>query len=247
MLWMRAYGWPLLFTVLIHLGVGWILLVGWHGEQAFSQPVSKPSLIKATVVELPKSANTQAKKKASTPVQKKTAPKKPVSKPQPKPAPKPTPKPVATKPVETITTPAEKVTPKPQPTPVVSPPVTPPLDIDLSEELAAEDAAREAESEQALVNSYIAKIMAQVESAWSRPPSARNGMQAVLVVNLIPTGEVVNVSLAETSGNAAFDTSAVNAVYRVERFDDLRGMTSAMFEANFRRFRLIFKPEDLRL
>jgi colicin import membrane protein len=72
-------------------------------------------------------------------------------------------------------------------------------------------------------------------------------MQAILVVNLIPTGEVVNVSVAESSGNAAFDTSAVNAVYKVERFDDLRGMKPAMFEASFRRFRLIFKPEDLRL
>lgn len=244
MLWMRLYGWPLLLTVVIHVGVGWLLLVGWSGEQAFSQPVSKPSLIKATVVELPKPANTPAKKKTSKPVAKKPAAKKTAAKPQPK----PTPKPVANKPEKTITEPPAKVTPKPPVTPVVTPPAADiSLDLDLTDELAVEDASREAESEQVLVNSYIAKIMAQVESVWSRPPSARNGMQAVLVVNLIPTGEVVNVSVAETSGNAAFDTSAVNAVYKVERFDDLRGMSSAMFEANFRRFRLIFKPEDLRL
>jgi hypothetical protein len=36
-------------------------------------------------------------------------------------------------------------------------------------------------------------------------------------------------------------------VYKVARFDDLQGMKGAMFEANFRRFRLMFKPEDLRL
>jgi TonB family protein len=246
MLWMRLYGWPLLLTVVIHVGVGWLLLVGWSGEQAFSQPVSKPSLIKATVVELPKPANTPAKKKVSKPVAKKPATKKPASKPQQKPT--PTPKPVVDKPAKNTTETPAKVTPKPQVNPVVAPPVADvPLDLDLSDELAAEDASREAESEQVLVNSYIAKIMAQVESVWSRPPSARNGMQAVLVVNLIPTGEVVNVSVAETSGNAAFDTSAVNAVYKVQQFDDLRGMSSAMFEANFRRFRLIFKPEDLRL
>lgn len=245
MLWLRAYGWPMLFTVLIHVGVAWLMLVGWGGEPAFSQPVSKPSLIKATVVELPKPNNTPAKKKAAKPAAKKPAAKKPASKPapKPKPTPKPTPKPSAK-----TEKPVEKPPAKPEPKPVAAKPApSPALDLDLSDELAAEDAAREAETEQEVVNSYIAKIMAMVESVWSRPPSARNGMQAVLVVNLIPTGEVVNVSVAETSGNAAFDTSAINAVYKVERFDDLRGMKPAMFEANFRRFRLIFKPEDLRL
>ncbi len=241
MLWLRAYGWPMLFTLLIHVGVAWLMLVGWSGEVAFSPPVSKPSLIKATVVELPKPNNTPAKKKAAKPAAKKAVAKKPASKPKPKP--KPTPKPSAKD-----AKPQEKPPAKPEPKPAVAKPAaSPALDLDLSDELAAEDAAREAETEQEVVNSYIAKIMAMVESVWSRPPSARNGMQAVLVVNLIPTGEVVNVSVAETSGNAAFDSSAVNAVYKVERFDDLRGMKPAMFEANFRRFRLIFKPEDLRL
>lgn len=242
MIWLRAYGWPMLFTLLIHLGVGWMMLVGWSGEPAFSQPVSKPSLIKATVVELPKPNNTQTKKKTSKPAKKKPAPKPTPKKVTSKPAPKTPAQPKTSDKTSTKTEPS--IEPKPQPKPV---PASPSLDIDLSDELAAEDAAREAETEQEMVNSYIAKIMAMVESVWSRPPSARNGMQAVLVVNLIPTGEVVNVSVAETSGNAAFDSSAVNAVYKVARFDDLQGMKSAMFEANFRRFRLIFKPEDLRL
>ena len=246
MLWLRVYGWPMLFTLLIHLGVGWLLLVGWQGEPTFSQPVSKPSLIKATVVELPKPKTAVVKKKKPT-----AKVKKPKAK--PKSTPKATSPKVKSPPAKSIaksdakskTPPKKEPTIKPLAVPTAQPDTA--LDLDLSEELAAEDALREAETEQELVNSYIAKIMAMVESVWSRPPSARNGMQAILVVNLIPTGEVVNVSVAESSGNAAFDTSAVNAVYKVERFDDLRGMKPAMFEASFRRFRLIFKPEDLRL
>ncbi|MEY3017921.1 MAG: cell envelope integrity protein TolA [Pseudomonadota bacterium] len=244
MRWWRVNGWPMVLTVAIHIAVVWMVTVGWSSETAFSQPVSKPSLIKATVVDLAKPPKTADKKKTST----KTTAKK--TSPKPKPVPKKTPltQPAvksATKPTQKpVEKPPEPKPSKPEPRPAVTPS---PMDIDLSAALAEEDAAREAESEQDLVNSYIAKIMAMVESVWSRPPSARNGMQAILVVNLIPTGEVVNVSVAESSGNAAFDTSAVNAVYKVARFDDLQGMKGAMFEANFRRFRLMFKPEDLRL
>ncbi len=244
MRWLRAYGLPAFMTVIIHAALAWLLLVGWSGEHAFSEPIVKPSMIKATMIELPKKSadNPKAEKKA-TPAKKKPKPAPKKTPPKEKPAPKQTPtvKP-ASKPVE------KKVEPKPKPKP--EPVVTPPpkvLDIDFSDELAAEDAARQAESELDVVNSYIAKIIAVVESVWSRPPSARNGMEVMLLVNLIPTGEVVNVSVATSSGNTAFDTSAVNAVYRAERFEDLRGMKPALFEANFRRFYMKFKPEDLRL
>ena len=47
-----------------------------------------------------------------------------------------------------------------------------------------------------------------------RPPSARNGMRCLLCVALLPTGEVLQVSVEETSGNEAFDNSAVRAVFR---------------------------------
>jgi TonB family protein len=244
MRWWRVNGWPMVLTVAIHVGVVWLMVAGWSSDTAFSQPVSKPSLIKATVVDLAKPPKAADKK--SKPAKKSTKKTPSNSKPAPKikPAPKPASKP-ATVPTQKPAEKSPETKPK-QPEPTVA--VTPsPMDIDLSAALAEEDAAREAESEQDLVNSYIAKIMAMVESVWSRPPSARNGMQAILVVNLIPTGEVVNVSVAESSGNAAFDASAVNAVYKVARFDDLQGMKTEMFEANFRRFRLIFKPEDLRL
>ncbi len=70
-------------------------------------------------------------------------------------------------------------------------------------------------------------------------------MQALLKVFLVPTGEVVSVMVESTSGNDAFDRSAVLAVRKAEQFvvpTDLR-----QFERNFREFEVLFRPEDLRL
>lgn len=97
--------------------------------------------------------------------------------------------------------------------------------------------------EMALAQSFFQGIRAKMVANWSRPASARNGMQVTLRVELVPSGEVAAVSLVESSGDAAFDRSAETAVRRAERFavpDD-----SAIFERRFRRFNLQFKPEDL--
>jgi colicin import membrane protein len=94
--------------------------------------------------------------------------------------------------------------------------------------------------------SLIALIQQTVVNYWSRPPSARNGMECELVVQLIPTGEVVSVTVLRSSGNSAFDASAVNAVKRAGAFPELQKLPSAEFEKNFRRLNLIFRPEDLR-
>ncbi len=98
------------------------------------------------------------------------------------------------------------------------------------------------DAEQA-TTTYENGIYRAIVSSWNRPPSARNGMQARLVVELIPTGEVATVTVVESSGNAAFDRSAEAAVRRARRFvvpEDLQ-----LFEAKFRRFTLLFRPEDL--
>ena len=47
------------------------------------------------------------------------------------------------------------------------------------------------------VQTYQAGIYDLVRKNWSRPPSARNGMQARFVVELIPTGEVLSVVLMD--------------------------------------------------
>ena len=72
-----------------------------------------------------------------------------------------------------------------------------------SQELAAsvdaEDASTVTVTAEQMAASYAALIRDTVTSYWSRPPSARNGMQAVLELQLIPTGEIVS---AEDLGGA---------------------------------------------
>lgn len=92
---------------------------------------------------------------------------------------------------------------------------------------------------------YVSQIQREIVVNWSRPPSARNGMEVLLRVFLVPTGEVIDVVLEASSGNDSFDRSAVLAVRKAERFQ-VPGQ-SRQFERNFREFTVLFRPEDLRL
>ena len=108
-----------------------------------------------------------------------------------------------------------------------------------------EENVRMAVTDNEKIQAYISQIQRDIVQKWSRPPSARNGMQAQLRVFLVPTGEVIEVILEKRSGNAAFDRSAVLAVTKAERF--LVPSDSRQFEKNFREFTILFRPEDLRL
>jgi len=111
---------------------------------------------------------------------------------------------------------------------------------------AAASAARElAETEAEQVMAYTAIIHDLVQRNWSRPPSARNNMTVVIRIRLVPTGDVVDVEIVRSSGDAAFDRSAENAVRAVGRFRELASMPPRMFERNFRSLLLTFRPEDL--
>jgi len=66
------------------------------------------------------------------------------------------------------------------------------------------------------------------------------------MVQLIPTGEVVDVQVVKSSGDDAFDRSAVTAVKKAGQFPELKNLKSAEFEKNFRRLTMPFTPEDLR-
>jgi colicin import membrane protein len=104
-----------------------------------------------------------------------------------------------------------------------------------------------AQQSQTLSQSYMDQIAARIEQNWSRPPSARLGMECVLLIQMVPTGRVVNVTVIKSSGNAAFDRSAEQAVKRVDQFTEVQNMPSDLFERNFRQLQLVFRPGDLRL
>ena len=91
--------------------------------------------------------------------------------------------------------------------------------------------------------SYYSNIIRnQVIMNWKQPSSAKEGMSAEILITLVPTGEVIQIKLTKSSGNQAFDNSALNAVQKVSKFEDL-DMGRKLFDNNFRRFSLIFNPD----
>lgn len=107
------------------------------------------------------------------------------------------------------------------------------------------DARELAETEAELVMAYSAVIHDLVQQYWSRPPSARNGMVVVLRIRMVPTGDILDVEIVQSSGDFAFDRAAESAVLKVNRFTELQGMDPRLFDRNFRTFLLTFRPQDL--
>lgn len=226
------FGIPALVAVLVHLLFVFALEGGW--TTVSPTITAQPQVIQASLVSL--------------------------TKPKPKPKAKPKPKP-------NVVEPKSEPKPKPVPTPdVVAPTPEPVADespsspemsqaerlTELQRELMAgfEDLP-DADEQQATVEvddvQQVAGLMqARITQNWRRPPSSRNGMEVLLIISLVPTGEVVGISVSSSSGSTAFDRSAIAAVERVARFPEVTVLSISDFERYFRRFPLRFKPEDLR-
>jgi len=230
----RAYSGPLVLALLVHLAAVTALHDGWFpGAQPESRAI-KPNLVQSQLIVM-----------------------QPKARPEPKPAP---PKPAAEAPAAEAPVVAE---PEPQAKP------EPRRDREaerrqreaaealerqqrrlaelaqdsFTQALAEEASELAADQDLSAAQSFRFSIYQRVVANWSRPPSARNGMQARLLVELIPTGAVVGVTVVESSGNSAFDRSAEAAVRKARAFDVPR--EADLFERHFRRFSLLFKPEDL--
>ena len=221
-------GLPAILTLALHGGLVLMLVVRWTGPSEVIAAAPSIQPIQASLI------------------QAETLKPKPKAKPNPKPKPKPKPEP------QPAPEPAPEPAPKPKPAEVEQP--EPALD---AEQLAAltrteldslvdAEIAASGAGEPSLRDVVAATIQASVINRWTRPPSARNGMVSILSIQLVPTGEVVGVSVLQSSGNTAFDRSAMTAVERTGRFPEVAKLDDRTFEANFRRFQLIFKPEDLR-
>ena len=105
--------------------------------------------------------------------------------------------------------------------------------------------AEGARTELELIQSATAIIQLAVQQVWNRPPSARNGMRAILRIRMLPTGELLEARITESSGDPAFDRSAENAVFSAAPFIELRNLPITIFNSSFRTLSLIFQPEDL--
>ncbi len=222
------FGMPALVALLVHLLFVFALEGGW--TTASPTITSQPKVVQASLVSL----------------------SKPKPKPKPKPKvvePKPESKPVPAPAPQVEVPPAEPVVEQPESAPEVS---QEERLADLQRELMAgfedlPDADEQLPNEEVDEVQQVAGLMqVRITQNWRRPPSARNGMEVLLIISLVPTGEVVGISVSSSSGSTAFDRSAIAAVERVARFPEVTVLSISDFEQYFRRFPLRFKPEDLR-
>jgi colicin import membrane protein len=234
---------PALASLFLHGLVIYLMTVNWSPtETDVVQVKPVPKVINARLVDVSE-FRPKPKPKPAPKVSNQT---RPVAKaaPKPKPKPRPKPAPVVKPEPEARPTPREEVKPEPRISEEELAAIT---RADLARAIAEEEHQVEATATaEEMAASYAALIQQTVVNYWSRPPSARNGMEALLAIQLIPTGEVVSVSVLKSSGSTAFDRSAINAVEKAGSFPELQKLPAREFEKTFRRFRLLFRPEDLR-
>jgi colicin import membrane protein len=115
----------------------------------------------------------------------------------------------------------------------------------LSDTTERQQAVADTQGEQ-VAGDYDDLIRSLVSQAWSRPPSARNGMSVTVQINMLPDGTITNASVVRSSGDAAFDSSAVTAIRNVGRVNEMQGIGASDF-APYRSFKMTFTPEDLDL
>lgn len=101
---------------------------------------------------------------------------------------------------------------------------------------------RQGEQQAARLDDLIVQLVSQ---SWSRPDAARNGMQVVLDVEFLADGTISRVTLSRSSGNAAFDNSALAAVRNVARVREIQSLDRATYERFYRKRSMAFRPEDL--
>jgi colicin import membrane protein len=175
-----------------------------------------------------------------------------------KPKPKSVKQPVKKQVSKQVVVPPKEQTPKPK---VIEPADNTPLPLpgaDLSKALAEDEAqsqladllnveiqARQAEEDQQAVASFAGQIKSLIQSIWRFPPSAKHDQVVLLRIFMVPTGEVTDVQLVESSGNTALDRSAEQAVWKVAKFPVPED--ASLFEKQFRNFLIQLKPENARL
>ena len=111
------------------------------------------------------------------------------------------------------------------------------LEAELQRALAAEDERRRAE-EAGLLDEYIRLIENRIQQNWIPPASATAGLECVVNVTQIPSGDVVDVRIGRCNGDEAVVRSIEAAVLRSSPLP--RPPIPALFERNLE---VVFNPE----
>ena len=113
----------------------------------------------------------------------------------------------------------------------------------MQKQLAAEQQQMAAAKQmQGQVDKYKALILQVISSYWIPPPNLPKGISCKLLVTVAPGGEVLNVQMVRSSGNAALDRSAKTAVLKAS---PLPVPKDADLFDNFRTIRLTVRPEGV--
>lgn len=110
----------------------------------------------------------------------------------------------------------------------------------IQESLAAEELEREERRISGVVNQHMGMIRQRIKRYWNEPGNAVTGMQATLHVTLLPGGNVRQVVVVKSSGNAVFDRSAESAVYKAAPWPQ---PTDPKAAAALRNFTFVFNPK----
>ena len=102
-----------------------------------------------------------------------------------------------------------------------------------------------AEQAREAANGFKNLVRRYVEQSWNLPPSASRQLRAIVRIQLLPTGELVGATITQSSGDAAFDRSVINAVERAAPFREMSELEASV-QRQFREFNLDFNPEDIR-
>ena len=84
-------------------------------------------------------------------------------------------------------------------------------------------------------------IQQRISSIWIKPNSLSESLIAKVLINLAPSGEILNFSLIEPSSNTSFNESILTAMNKMTFFEEVLSLERKVFEQNFRNFNLVFK------
>ncbi len=110
----------------------------------------------------------------------------------------------------------------------------------LAEEQRRLDAAREREY-QSIVDKHLEIIRQKVIRNWLQPGGSVAGLVCTVKVRIIPGGDVLDVRIIRSSGNAVFDRSVETAVLKASPMP--LPADRALFD-RFRDLEFVFDPED---
>ena len=84
-------------------------------------------------------------------------------------------------------------------------------------------------------------IQERISSIWIKPNSLSESLIAKVLINLAPSGEILNFNLIEPSSNTSFNESILTAMNKITFFEEVLPLERKLFEQNFRNFNLVFK------